>query len=891
MAMASMRTIVPAAAGLLLIAVASAASPDGAPPDTAHVAAPDVEPALVEFADAVYPPAALQAGREGTVLLELLVNAAGAVDSVSVVASLDPELDQAAADAARRCRFSPAMAAGEPVPVYVQFAYTFSVREQTLAVAPRINLQGRVLEMGTRAPVGGAMVVATFPAPDTGALAVPWRAYLERIGGFAGQYLEVDRLVTFADEEGRFVFRALPPGPVALAFPNAGYEPLTAAEEIRAGELVDAVFRLRRSRYNEYEVVVYGRQEEKEVSRQRLSVLEVERLPGFAGDVIKSVQALPGVARATIHDPGAVVVRGSGNFDSRFFLDGIDVPLLFHFGGAKSTYNSLALASVDLYPGGFGTQYGGCTGGVIELKGRPARRDRWHAVVDASTLDVSFLVEGPLGRYVGLLVTGRRSYIGDLAKAALSESDDVSLNVAPYYWDLVSRLDWGAGTNNHVFLTAFAAKDRLDMVVPDDASGSPEVSAATDQIELDLSFSRFILGWDARLGDRVRNELRAAYGRSADSGHVLGEFRFAGKGPVWHLRNDLAVAVEPRVTPHIGIDLGYLDYAYEVKANGWPASRQAIEFSDVGAYANVELRPRPNMLLVPGVRRDYYHHLDEAVWSARGSLRWNYLPDRTLTAAYGTYNQMPEPAGQSTDAVYGNPDLPATRARHATLGHEWRLSDRVFLKVEGYRNRQDRIPAYADTLGANFLPDQEARMYGVEVMLRREAGGCFFGWIAYSIGRSERRFARNPGRGDDWRPDQWQLYDLDQSHHLEAVGSWNLGRNWSFGTRLQTVSGVPRTPILGYTGNRYEFDADRGDYVPVEGRYLADRVEPYVRVDLRFDKKWIKDRSVWSVYLDLQNANFFVYNSPEGYVYNYDYSKRKDYGWIFMPAVGVRAEF
>ena len=123
----------------------------------------------------------------------------------------------------------------------------------------------------------------------------------------------------------------------------------------------------------------------------------------------------------------------------------------------------------------------------------------------------------------------------------------------------------------------------------------------------------------------------------------------------------------------------------------------------------------------------------------------------------------------------------------------------------------------ADTMDVNFLPDQEARMYGLEFMLRHEAGGRFFGWLAYSIGRSERQFARPPSTRleGEWDPDQWALHDMDQTHHLEAVGSWKLGREWTFGTRIQVVSGVPTTPILGYTGDRYEFDADIGDYVPV----------------------------------------------------------------------------
>ena len=80
-------------------------------------------------------------------------------------------------------------------------------------------------------------------------------------------------------------------------------------------------------------------------------------------------------------------------------------------------------------------------------------------------------------------------------------------------------------------------------------------------------------------------------------------------------------------------------------------------------------------------------------------------------------------------------------------------------------------------------------------------------------------------------------------------------------------------------------------YVPVGGDYLSDRMGPYFRLDFRIDKTYIKKKSIWSVYLDIQNLNYFVYNSPEGYTYNYDFSKRKDYGWIFMPALGCRVEF
>ncbi|MBK7189632.1 MAG: hypothetical protein IPH86_13340 [bacterium] len=139
---------------------------------------------------------------------------------------------------------------------------------------------------------------------------------------------------------------------MSVTFPNAGYAPFEATETIRPDELVQLTVRLRRRQYDAQEVVVYGRRPELETSRQSLARHEVERLPGTGGDVIRSVQALPGVARRRCPTRRRHRAR-QRNFDTRFLLDGIDIPL-FHFRGVKSTHNSLSLGSVDLYPAASG---------------------------------------------------------------------------------------------------------------------------------------------------------------------------------------------------------------------------------------------------------------------------------------------------------------------------------------------------------------------------------------------------------------------------------------------------------------------------------------------------------------------------------------------------------
>jgi TonB family protein len=325
------------------------------PPDSL----PPIEkmPELKEFIKAVYPAEALKKGREGSVFLEIAISDSGRVDSVKVTKGLEPGLDSAALRAARQFSFTPARAGGKPIPVALEYEYKFFITDQVIPLEEFVNLHGTLKEKGTRQPLKEAMVVLSFKdsAADT-TLQVPWSRYLEKIGHFSGQSLEEGNLVTITDTLGKFSFKSLPVGPVLLKFPITGYKMDSVTEMIEPGKQLTMEYRLEREAYNEYEIVVYGKLEKEEVAKKSISLTEVKRIPGFGGDAVKVIQALPGVARAS-YISGDIIVRGSGNNDTKYYLDGVSMPLLFHFGALKSTYNSDALGSVDLYPGGFNTRY------------------------------------------------------------------------------------------------------------------------------------------------------------------------------------------------------------------------------------------------------------------------------------------------------------------------------------------------------------------------------------------------------------------------------------------------------------------------------------------------------------------------------------------------------
>lgn len=88
----------------------------------------DTPPSIVEYVQPEYPQDARNAGIEGVVLLHLFVDEQGKVTIAHVVKSVEPSLDEAALEAARRTSFRPALKGDEPVGVWVAYPAEFRLK-------------------------------------------------------------------------------------------------------------------------------------------------------------------------------------------------------------------------------------------------------------------------------------------------------------------------------------------------------------------------------------------------------------------------------------------------------------------------------------------------------------------------------------------------------------------------------------------------------------------------------------------------------------------------------------------------------------------------------------------------------------------------------------------
>jgi len=872
------------------------------------------EPQLVRSVDIQYPSSITRLGITGTVILDLLLNERGMVDSVGVVSGLHPVLDSLIVNAVLQFKFTPAIVAGQPVPVIISYHFKITTVDLLNAcnIQEHINFGGRVLERGTRRPVPDVEVIVSFSdSLADSSIPLPLSLYLQQIGQFSGQHYHNGSIFTFTDSSGRFTFKSLPKGPFQLKIIGSGYEPCTISQLTVHKEAVNQIFRIKRSSYTENEIVVYGKEKNQEISRRSLSSEQINSVPGLNGDALKVVQVFPGVARP-LFGSGSIGVRGAPSWDSRFFLDGIPVPQLYHFGGIKSVYNSEALRSIELFPGGFGVSYGNSVAGVIALNSRNAEKERVKGYADINLVDVSLFVEGPVNDRTGMLASVRRSYLGNLLGFAVEKmgSVDIPVMIAPYYYDYLVRADIDLTPSQKLFFTLFGSRDALELIIPSVNVGSTEVDAMIDRVSNTDAFNMVMAAHEITLRQRWENSLRTALIQGLGNGLLLGVLKWDYKYYEFLFRDELRYAVSDKINVKAGFDLWlkkYRQYAiFPTVERIFYRDTLNLVSGLVGPHFQLEYSPFPALTVRSGLRYDYYPEIKQKTSILPEFWNYNFFKNSTglrlepslrlsasyqihkkhlLTAALGTYNQTPQPAGLVTHDTLGIPGFPLTKARQIMFGYNWQINDIISADLQFYHNQQWDLPIFTGmedllslkSMGPMFEGDGKGKMYGLELFIRHNQEKNFSGWISYSLSKSKRYSNRER---------KYIPYDNDQTHNLQCVLNYRFPRQWQAGTRVRLISGNPYTPVVDRT-----YDLTNRYFVPIFGQENSLRNSPFFQLDLRVEKKFVFDKWLLTGYLDLQNALWFLYKSPEITVYNYDYTRKTSLSVPIIPSVGVRADF
>jgi len=822
--------------------------------------APQAERALVEYRAPRYPPEALASRREREVTCYVSVDATGAVSDLFIDRQEDPEFSAATAEAASHLRFEPA--AG---PSVISFVYRFALSPRFSFVPGLLALRGsarvEVREAGTRVLLPGASIVAVglgsggnTGARGTAVLALP-----------AGE----EELLVFAPEHAFRQERVW----------------------ISPGETAPVAIYLQRIEPDQLSAVVPGERRRDAPVQTELSREELRNVPGTNEDPMRVIELLPGVARAPFTG-GQLLVRGARPEDTGAYINGQRIPILYHLLNGPSVLSESALDRLDFLAGGAGVYYGRNLAGIVSVNPRSTVPDGWHGLAAADLKKSSVFLEAPAGERRQFFVAGRVSYPNPADRLF---DKNLESNPHPTYGDYQAsfrqRLDGGGS----VGVLAFGSEDSLSQ----SQEGRGLSLTTQDQ---SIGFHRVQLLGSFPLSPSVLFSVTPLFGYDRSIDRSAGTPGLGNAPPqvrdtrtvAGGLRSEVAYKRDPRFEVRGGIDssIDNVRYRFDQQASqdleqlGATSSlrelREGVQHTlALGQYVEVSAGVGP-LRITPGLRVDAIHWnghtrtgIDPRLWMrmAAGSGQ--------VFAYAGLYHQAPQPV--ELDPGAGNPGLDLERALQTGAGIEQRWRSYT-VRLEGfYERRNDLVFPASPTATASgtvanphFLNSGVGRSYGFEVLLRRELGGAMYGWIAYTLSRTEEI----PAPGDPWQPGTF-----DQRHILNLLLAMRISTQIELSTRLRVATGNPDRRVLDAV-----FDSTAGRFVPVQQALGSQRLPTFTQLDVEVNNIWTADLYRVALYIDLEN----LLGRTNGEVLVHDYRfQQQDYlpGVPFGAAVGARVTF
>ena len=627
-------------------------------------------------------------------------------------------------------------------------------------------------------------------------------------------------------------------------------------------------------------VVVVTGQRRPQVSRKTVSVEESRKIaPG--GDPAQVVKLLPGVQ--TTGFGSDVVVRGSGPRDTRYYIDDLEVPFLFHGVGNLSVIPPALMTEVSFDAGGFGSEYGNATGGIIVIRTKNDVPERPMTEITANVPFYSGVFHTrPLSENSSLSVAVRRSYIEVFIDAALkNEEGGGDVTLVPYFGDM-HAVYLNKNETGHSKFSVLSAYDGVSAAIPSDSfadeDGRASVEFKTSFINLGLEkMSRINRDWKYTTTPQIYYfESNADFVGNAfalDITTLRAPTEFSKR---LSKTEELVFGFDPAIG-RADIDVNAIEFREgdpTFDPEDAPMRRVVVKvpFQNYAAWTSVD-KQFGNVLVTPGVRTSYDSLIKKTAIDPRLRARFAVNETNVIKSAVGQYSQSPDPAASSVD--FGNPDLKFVRSNHYVLGLETKWGENWVTEFQGFYKtafddvRSDQVTRYNN--------DGSFKSIGGEVFIRRNLTGRLFGWLSYTYSKTEERDTDT----EDFRESRY-----DQTHVLNLVSSYRITSVWELGTRYNYHTGDTFTPT---TDSVYNANLDK--YQPRDNPddKSSERLPDYNAVTFYATKDFLFD--TWKMALKFGMEAYWPKPQVYGIGYNYDYSKEEEQkGLTAIPFLEVRGE-
>ena len=728
-----------------------------------------------------------------------------------------------------------------------------------VAGANPVTLQGEVLQKGSGDPILGASVYV----------------------------VDNDSINATSDQHGRFTLELPAPGDytlgaVAVGFESAKQIPITA--DAARGPIKIYL----RQDFTIPPVVVRAERSAERVSKTVITGEELRQVPGAAGDPLRALQSLPGIAGSDFS--GEPAIRGSGPEDNAYYVDGVPVGYLFHVGGITSVLPANMVDDFNLYAAAFGPEYDDVTGAVIDVALRKPRTDRLGGKVNVSLISADALIEGPISANQSVMLSARRSYF-DFLIGSIEDKESGNKFSFPRYYDYQGKYVWEVNDANTLIVNMNGASDSLEFNITEKSDTAKQEPALVGASSFAVSYHTQNIEWNRRVSATAVNKLYVGHMRTASSAFI------GTSADTDVASNELFLREEFRFEPsadHVvtlggnysnidaKLDLDVLRTACVPQYEGYCSIssgereqyRDNLHVRTERLFAKDRWRVAQDLILIGGLHWTHDDYFDSTYIEPRLGLEWDWTPHTLITAGWGKYNQFPQ-AEQAIENI-GNPNLHRLRATHSMLGMAQKLDAGWSWKLESYYKTFNDLVTSDPQL--NYINGGSGKAHGVELLVKKDRSTPWSGWLSVTYSQSRRQIDATGANIP---------FSFDQPIIATGVLSYKHSANWSYGARWSYHTGDPYTPIKGGI-----LRGDGKTYEPEQGEVNSRRFPVYHRLDVRVDRHIVYDTWKLNTYLEVLNA--YNNKSITGYEYPSDYndSKKKPvYQLPILPYIGVEMEF
>ncbi|MFM6969854.1 MAG: TonB-dependent receptor [Sediminibacterium sp.] len=726
---------------------------------------------------------------------------------------------------------------------------------------------------------------------------------------------------TITDSLGNFRFSQLKPGAYTLEIAGVGFKtkqlnniPVTSGNENNIQvEIEELVNQLSNVTVTSKKSSAKAATLESPLSIQRLTTEDIKSNPGGFFDISRVIQSLPGVgggaAGGTFRND--IIIRGGAPSENVFYLDGIEVPIINHFGtqgsggGPKGILNVLLIEDVKLSSSAFDAKYDNALSSVFQFKQKNGNPNKFQGNVRLSLTENALTFDGPLSKKTTFIASARKSSLGLLAKA-------LNFSFLPDYTDFQFKTTTRINDKTTLTFLGVAAIDKFKFITPDSLTAenqyvlnsNPSINQNSYTIGAtlkklisngfwNLSISRNMLDNQVNKFEDNKNPLESQRTLKINSIEAENKIR-------WDVTKNY-----DNITLSYGLTGQFVkfdnNYFQVLNKSSNPLiypslivqSNTNTNFFRYGGFVQVGTRILNDKLSLSGGLRIDANNLTNSESNPFKQLSPRISASLAITdalrfnASYGIYYRLPTYTQLNfTNNVTSQKTNPGNyiKGTHYVAGFEYLPKNTTRFTVEGFYKSYSNYPiSITDGIsiankGTEFgaigneaiTQTGKGRAYGFELFAQQKLTDKLFGVFSYTLYWSEFTGLNNKYVAASW----------DNRQLISMTAGYKLPKNWEIGLKFRYQGAAPYTP--------YDEQASRTRYLTL-GTGVFDyakintmRLSAFNSADIRIDKKWNNKKTTYDFYIDI--TNFYGSVAKEADLYTF---KRNAANTAFVTTDGM----